>query len=684
MRLIGFLAKNVSFSSDGARASWSRGGALYVYDVTEGATRRVVSVSETIENVTMHGAESVHFMLAENLFEYVVTSGELRQLTRKMTAPLAKTEAERWLEEEQLDLFARIREAKRRKEAAAEHESTFGAMPQAIPVEEGWELHDVALSPDRRYVTFRAQRPSPERTSTVYLDYVTSSGEAEARDSREKVGSPRDAYRTGIVRFVPGSDPEKVEVTWIDYAGIDEGPAIVYGPWWSSRGDRALVQIVSLGNKDRWIGELDVETGRVAEITHDHDDAWLGGPPPVAGYLQPALLEWLPDGTFVFASERSGWSHLYRVGPDGSMQPLTSGEWEVRDATLSRDRAQWLIVASREHPSDDHVYTLPAGGGELTRWTTRPGRNTGYLSPDGERLAVLQSDSTHLPDLFVRNARPDSSEARLTVSGTDNYYRHAWVEPKIVSFAHPDGGLVWAALFLPPRPSPKHAGILHIHGGGYRQFAHRGWSVYGYDYHVGWVQYLVQEGYTLLDVDYRGSAGFGRDYRADIYRSMGVKDVESAVAGAKYLVDAHGIDEKRIGIYGISYGGFMTLMSLFRHPGVFSAGVASAAVSDWAHYSDLWTSRVLNTPVEDPEAYAISSPINFAKGLEDPLLIVHGLVDDNVHFQDSARVVQRLIELEKDFEVMYYPMERHIIESESSRYDYTRRLVRFFDRHLLR
>jgi dipeptidyl aminopeptidase/acylaminoacyl peptidase len=202
--------------------------------------------------------------------------------------------------------------------------------------------------------------------------------------------------------------------------------------------------------------------------------------------------------------------------------------------------------------------------------------------------------------------------------------------------------------------------------------------------HLGAINYLVQQGYTVLDFDYRGSAGFGRDYRADIYRSMGAKDIDGAVTAVEYLVKHHGIDPSRVGIYGISYGGFATLMALFRYPGVFAAGIANASVTDWAHYNHRWTSRVLNLPYEDGEAYKRSGPIYYAEGLADPLLIVHGLIDDNVHFQDAARLIQKLIELEKDFDVMIYPAERHTITTEASRYDYMKRLTEFFERNLLR
>jgi dipeptidyl aminopeptidase/acylaminoacyl peptidase len=242
---------------------------------------------------------------------------------------------------------------------------------------------------------------------------------------------------------------------------------------------------------------------------------------------------------------------------------------------------------------------------------------------------------------------------------------------------------VWAALFRPAVPNAERAAVVHVHGGGYRQFAHNGWSVYGYHSHVGLINYLLQRGYTVLDFDYRGGAGFGRDYRTDVYRSMGIKDVDGAIGAIDYLAKEHGVDRARVGVYGVSYGGFFTLMALFRHPGLFAAGVANAAVSDWAHYNESFTAPILNRPAEDPEAYRVSSPIYHAAGLRDPLLIVHGLIDDNVHFQDAARVVQRLIELEKPFEVMYYPGERHQIATEASRLDFNRRVVAFFARHLL-
>jgi dipeptidyl aminopeptidase/acylaminoacyl peptidase len=325
---------------------------------------------------------------------------------------------------------------------------------------------------------------------------------------------------------------------------------------------------------------------------------------------------------------------------------------------------------------------MPATGGQRKLLTQEIGRSRGFLSPDKKNLAYIHSHAKQLPDLFIRSMRKQDRKYRITVSGSDNFYRYPLRTPEIVSFAHKDGGKVWGGIYRPEEVLSNRPAVIHIHGGGYRQFSHKGYSVYGFDNHLGFINYMVQEGYTVLDLDYRGSAGFGRDYRTDIYRSMGIKDVESVVAGVKYLVEEEGVDSERIGMYGISYGGFLTLATLFNQPGMIKAGIANAAVTDWAHYNQVWTERILNDPVEDPEAYRVSSPIYHAAGLEDELLITHGLNDGNVHFQDAARLVQRLMELEKDFEWMVYPIEPHTIETEANRYDYVKRAKAFFEMHL--
>jgi dipeptidyl aminopeptidase/acylaminoacyl peptidase len=195
---------------------------------------------------------------------------------------------------------------------------------------------------------------------------------------------------------------------------------------------------------------------------------------------------------------------------------------------------------------------------------------------------------------------------------------------------------------------------------------------------------LASKGYVVLDIDYRGSAGYGRDWRTAVYRHMGGRDLQDHVDGARYLQAELGIDPERIGIYGGSYGGFITLMALFTEAEWFGAGAALRSVTDWSHYNHWYTSRILNLPEADTLAYRQSSPIYFAEGLEDPLLIAHGMVDVNVHFQDVVRLAQRLIELGKvDWEMAVYPVEDHAFVRPSSWADEYRRILELFDEALV-
>jgi dipeptidyl aminopeptidase/acylaminoacyl peptidase len=220
--------------------------------------------------------------------------------------------------------------------------------------------------------------------------------------------------------------------------------------------------------------------------------------------------------------------------------------------------------------------------------------------------------------------------------------------------------------------------VIFVHGAGYLQNVNRFWSSYAREYMFHHL--LMSKGYLVLDIDYRGSRGYGRDWRTAIYRHMGGKDLDDHVDAAHWLVKQHGVDPKRIGIYGGSYGGFITLMAMFTTPDVFAAGAALRPVTDWAAYNNGYTSNILNLPQNDAEAYRKSSPIYFAQGLKGRLLICHGMVDTNVHFQDSVRLAQRLIELRKtNWELAPYPVENHGFVEPTSWADEYKRILKLFE-----
>jgi dipeptidyl aminopeptidase/acylaminoacyl peptidase len=284
----------------------------------------------------------------------------------------------------------------------------------------------------------------------------------------------------------------------------------------------------------------------------------------------------------------------------------------------------------------------------------------------------------------MRN-RAGAPATQLTTSPSAEWLAFNWITPEIVMVPASDGVQVPARIYRPTDMSaqPNGAGVIFVHGAGYLHNVHNYWSSYSREYMFN--QYLASKGYTVLDLDYRGSAGYGRDWRTAIYRWMGGRDLQDNVDGSRYLEKQFGINPERIGVYGGSYGGFITLMALFTEPKHFGAGAGLRSVTDWAHYNHPYTARILNQPQDDSVAYHRSSPIYFAQGLEDPLLMAHGMVDVNVHFQDIVRLTQRLIELGKtNWELAPYPVEDHGFVRPSSWADEYRRIFELFETNLAR
>jgi dipeptidyl aminopeptidase/acylaminoacyl peptidase len=324
---------------------------------------------------------------------------------------------------------------------------------------------------------------------------------------------------------------------------------------------------------------------------------------------------------------------------------------------------------------------MPAEGGTLTRLTAAAGEHAATVSPDEGWIADIYSYTNRPPELYVQENRPQAEAKRLTVSPAPEFGQYLWLDAPIVTFTARDGAKVPARLFKPeqfPRGGP---GVVFVHGAGYLQNVDRKWSTYYREYMFHHL--LMERGFTVIDVDYRGSAGHGRDWRTAIYEHMGGKDLDDVVDAARYLTSQHGVDAKKIGIYGGSYGGFLTLMAMFTQPDVFAAGAALRPVTDWAYYNHGYTSNILNVPQNDREAYRKSSPIYFADGLKGALLICHGMVDTNVEFQDTVRLVQKLIELRKEnWQVAVYPVESHAFVRSSSWADEYKRILALFEKNL--
>lgn len=681
------------------------GGDIVLVD--QGGTRRRITRTTGSESNPRWARNDTHITYVRdgNLFIVPVDNGSgalITQLTdvgpRRSEPRL--TDSQKFLREEEEKLIGFVRERKEQKKKD-EDKAKQDKLP-AVELQERQSAVDLMLSPDDTHVfVVVAERPAGAKNAVV-PNYVTETGYTEDIPGRSNVGDTQDRRLLAILNlktaktvWADGSFAPPVQEEEKPAAPAATGPDARQGrkaareirwsmPAVSDDGKYVSVGARSADNKDRWFVTLDPEIGKTTVIDTLHDDAWIRE----AGFGGSAL-EFLPDNKRVwFLSERDGWMHLYTLdlsSDAAKAKQLTSGKWEITAAELARDGRQFYITSTELHPGERHLYTLPVDGGDRTKITTMTGSNQAEVSPDQLMLAVVYSYSNKPPEVFIAANAPGAPARQITTTPTEEWRSFNWIDPKVITFRARDGVDVYARLFTPEmigaRRDPNHPGVVFVHGAGYAQNAHKYWASYFREYMFH--NLLAARGYVVLDVDYRASSGYGRDWRTAIYRHMGGRDLEDIVDGAKYLAAKEQVNPKRIGVYGGSYGGFITLMAMFTTPDVFAAGAALRPVTDWAHYNHGYTSSILNVPQADAEAYRKSSPIYFAEGLKGALLICHGMVDTNVHFQDSVRLVQRLIELRKEnWEIAPYPVENHGFTEETSWADEYKRILELFEDNL--
>lgn len=673
-------------------------GDLFLFDRDSGSLTRLTQTRESEANPRFSpDGSGIVFRKDANLFRLDLATGMTTQVTdlRSGEAPEeAEPDAQdAFLQEQQTVLFGVLRERERRRSEAEASKKREDAALGAAPVFHYGKsaVRSLQLDPTGRFVTFLLVDEPASSEPTTVSTYVTESGHAGEVEARPKVGAPgaettlyvqdlrRDTtYEVDLFQLPGAYDvPVYLRERGVTVDSSETARRIdVAGLYWSGDGRYAALDLRAADNKDRWIARLDPQTATLTVLDRQTDDAWIGGP-GISTYGEESTVGWLPDGrTFFFQSERTSYSHLYTVGIEtGEIKQLTSGEFEVFDPQVSKDGRFWYFTSSEGSPYERHFYRMPNGGGKRERLTSMEGHNQAALSPDGEMMAVLHSYTTRPPEVFLQSVGGEAE--RITESSTPEWLSYSWRVPETVAFEASDGVQVPAHVFRPEQPNG--AAVLFVHGAGYLQNVHSWWPNYFREYMFH--NLLTDLGYTVMNVDFRASEGYGRDWRTAIYRYMGGRDLQDHVDASKYLGEVYGIDPERVFIYGGSYGGFITLMALFTEPEHFGGGAALRAVTDWAHYNHGYTANILNTPESDSLAFVRSSPIYFAEGLQDPLLIAHGMVDTNVHFQDVVRLAQRLIELGKeDWEMAVYPVENHGFVEPTSWTDEYRRILEYIER----
>jgi len=705
------------WSRDRKWRAWVRDGDLFAKEAGRGAVRQLTSTLETESDPRfLTSGRRVAFRRGDAFFAIDLDTGTFSTLADLRFADDPEAPPKGYLADRERRLF-QVVERRRALEEQAEREAREARLadstrpPEPFWLGAGQSLGTAALSPTGALLAVvvgrhpRPDAPDGDAGAGGKPDsmpvWVTDTGYVEIRKVRPKVGTvPAESpklllldLRAGTRReldlsALPGlaEDPLAELKAQARAAKGDGSPAPAPAPrplevrelLWNEEGTRLAIQLFSADEKDRWLAVADPASGQVWPLERQSDPAWLGWRFDDFGWMRDGATLW-------FLSEETGWSHLYLRPLAGTRRALTGGPFEIDRPVLSRDGKSFLVTANREHPGVEEVYRVDAATGELTRLTFFEGHAAGLLSPDEKQLLVTRSGIASPPELYVQPARAGATSKRLTHTVTPEFEAVAWTLPEVVPVPSRHGaGEIWARLYKPQDWSAekKYPAVVFAHGAGYLQNAHKGWSWYSREFMFHTL--LTRHGYVVLDLDFRASAGYGRAWRTAIYRQMGYPELEDLEDGVAWLAAEQAVDPARVGVYGGSYGGFLTLMAMFRKPELFAAGAALRPVTDWAHYNDGYTAAILNTPEVDPDSYLRSSPIEYAQGLAKPLLVCHGMIDDNVVFQDSVRLVQRLIELGKTdlFETAIYPVESHGFKEPSSWVDEYKRIWKLFERTL--
>ena len=502
---------------------------------------------------------------------------------------------------------------------------------------------------------------------------VHQGSDATGADAQEDhrypfAGAPNARVRLGVVS-ADGGEP-----VWMDLGQDPDLDQDIYlarvhwlpdGQLWAQIENRqqTLLDLV----------RFDLASGRRGSVLRETSDVWIN----LHDMFRP-----LDSGGFIWASERTGFSHLYLYDSDGALvRQLTDGDWVV-DGLAGVDESAGLVyfTGTLDGPTERHLYATPMAGGAPRRITREPGTHAVTLDHKCENFVDVHSSTDTPPTATVRRLA-DSSEIRSIHQPSDPRIADLELEPpELVTLRTDDGTTLHGAIYRPPAefgagPYPT---IVSVYGGPHAQMVDNHWSMTC----AMRAQYIRSRGFLVFVLDNRGSARRGAAFEAAVKHHLGTVEVWDQVEGVRWLVEQLLADPERVGIYGWSYGGYMALMCLARAPGVFKVGVAGAPTTHWDGYDTHYTERYMGTPHSNPDGYADSSVGAYVEHIQGKLLILHGLIDENVHFRHTARLINALIARRIPYELMLFPDERHMPRKMEDRVYMEERISEFFEMNL--
>jgi dipeptidyl-peptidase-4 len=478
-------------------------------------------------------------------------------------------------------------------------------------------------------------------------------------------GQPNAIVRLGVVPLSGG------EPVWMDLG--DNADIYLARVTWMPDGS-LVMQRLSRDQKRLDLLSFDPQTGQGQPLLREENDNWIN----LHDLFRP-----LKDGRFIWASERTGYRHLYLYDQRGKLiRPLTTGEWLVDSiAGVDQRREILYFTGTLDGARQNQLYAASFAGETPQRLTSEAGLHAITLDHGKRRFLDVHHSADRPPTIALRSLA-DGSLIRTIFDEVDpRLHTLPLAAPEMVTLRNRYGTLLYGAFFRPDSgvfgagPYPT---VVWVYGGPHAQKVVNGW-----DLTVSMrAQYLRSQGHLVFVLDNRGSARRGLEFESPVKCKMGRAEVEDQVDGVEWLIAQGLADKERIGIYGWSYGGYMALMCLARAAELFKVAVAGAPVTDWQGYDTCYTERYMGTPQQNRQAYAESSVLHHVSKIQGKLLLVHGLLDENVHFNHTARLINALTQAGRSYDLLLFPEGRHSLRDLSDRVYLERRIATFFEAHL--
>lgn len=671
------------FSPDSRYLLVPLGGDLYVYDLhakAENAVRRLTKTASYETDARFSpGGHYVSFIRDQNLIVYDLLSGRERAITHEGGGPvsfgvaefiaqeeMARTTGYWWSPDEKRIAFTRVDES-------------------PVPEVERFEIYA-----DRTTVV-RQRYPAAGMPNANIQLFVVSIGRESEERGQSNTAQPQsaDAHATpamkngGSVGANGAAAEDRSEPVKMDL-GSNPDFYLARVNWFPDSGALA-VQRESRDQKTLALLRANPVTGATNELLSEHSKTWIE--------LNDNLTFLPQSQQMIWASRRTGYQHLYLYDWTGKLiRPLTSGEWQVigdNDAHGVRgvDEQAGLVyfTANAETPLERQLYNVSFKDPEprISRITPESGWHAITMSKDA-RMFLDTFSTPDLPPSVTLRAADGKVLAPLVPNALTRDHPYApylsdHIPTEFGTLTASDGQILHYQIMKPRtlEPGRRYPVIVDVYGGPTVQRVRRAWSS-----NEGFFrELLAQNGYIVFTLDNRGSGSRGERFESALYHHLGSVEVQDQVAGVNFLKTLPYVDPARIGVFGWSYGGFMSLMCMMQAPATFAAGVAGAPVTDWKLYDTHYTERFMGTPQANPEGYLQSSVLQHAAALSGPLLIMHGMADDNVLFTNSTTLFKKLQDLDKPFDMMTYPGSKHglLRHADTGRHGYEM-VKRFFDR----